>query len=68
MSKPTKTKQNYNEEILKTLETKWGYSFDYMRKCLRGDRTGVMPDEIVKEYKRLESISKKAINKAANIQ
>jgi signal recognition particle receptor subunit beta len=67
-NKRTNKKQNYNEEILNILETKYGYSIDYIRKCLRGDRTGIMPDEIVKEYKALHAASKKAIKRAANIK
>lgn len=67
MSKPTKTKQNYNEDILIILNKKYGYSADYIRKCLRGDRTGIMPDEVVKDYKALENASKKAIQKASKI-
>lgn len=40
--------------ILIVLSEKFGYSEDYIRKSLRGDRTGIMPDKIKKEYKILE--------------
>lgn len=40
--------------ILIALEKKFGYSIDFIRKCLRGDRSGIMPDQIKKEYRMLE--------------
>jgi hypothetical protein len=61
MGKRTKNNNNYNLEILNLLATKYGYSVDYIRKCLRGDRTGIMPDAIKKEYTTLENEAKKAI-------
>jgi hypothetical protein len=48
--KPTKKRNTYNEAILTALATKYGYSVDYIRKCLRNDRTGIMPDQIKKDY------------------
>lgn len=59
--KRTKKRNNYNEEILTSLAEKYGFSVDYIRKCLRDDRKGVMPDIVKKEYKELESASSKAI-------
>lgn len=64
-SKPTNKKQNYNDEVLIILESSFGYSIDYIRKCLRGDRTGIMPDKIIAEYKKLDTAAKKAIQEAA---
>lgn len=61
-----KKKVYYNTEILTQLEKKYGFSTDYLRKCLRGDRTGVMPDQIIKEYKILENVSNEAIIQKAN--
>lgn len=53
-----KTKQNrqiYITEILIVLKNKYGYSSDYIRKSLRGDRVGFVPDQLKKEYKALEA-------------
>lgn len=61
--KLTKKRNNYNDEILNAIEIEFGYSIDYIRKSIRGDRTGIMPDKIVKRYKELEIASKKAIEK-----
>ena len=54
MSKTTKKSIKYNEPILEVLQKKYGYSIDYIRKSLRGDRYGIMPDKIIKDYKILE--------------
>lgn len=61
MSKPTKKRNIYNTDILSILETRYGYSVDYIRKALRGDRVGEMPDTLIKEYKALESAAKSAL-------
>lgn len=61
MSKPTKKRTKYNEDILNVLKQRYDYSLDYIRKSLRGDRNGIMPDQIIKEYKKLDQASKNAI-------
>ncbi|OBW40841.1 hypothetical protein AB670_02792 [Chryseobacterium sp. MOF25P] len=66
MNKTTQKKTSYNTVILSVLANKYGFSIDYIRKCLRGDRTGLMPDELKKEYNSLEKIAKDAIEIQAN--
>ena len=61
MSKPTKKKAVYNTDILATLGKRYGYSIDFIRKALRGDRVGEMPDTLIKEYKALDNAAKSAI-------
>ena len=61
MDKPTKKRNNYNEDILNVLADKYGYSIDYIRKSLRGDRVGEMPDILKKEYKAMDVEAKKSI-------
>ncbi|MBA4133383.1 MAG: hypothetical protein C0525_01535 [Flavobacterium sp.] len=58
-------KPKYNESALIILSKKYGFSNDYIRKCIRKDRVGIMPDKIAKEYEKLDAASKKAINQAA---
>ena len=69
-----KTKQNrqiYITEILIVLKNKYGYSIDYIRKSLRGDRVGFVPDQLRKEYKSLaseaEKIEKESHEKLQNL-
>lgn len=66
-NKRTNKNQNYNGDVLNTLQAKFGYSYDYIIKCLKGDRKGLMPDTIVKEYGILDKAAKKAIKEAAKI-
>ena len=53
MNKPTKKRINYNEDILNVLIAKYDFTADYIRKSIRGDRNGIMPDRIKQEYKKL---------------
>ncbi len=61
MSKPTKKRTNFNDDAITILKERYDYSKDYIRKCLRGDRVGVMADVIKKEYSKLVKASKSAI-------
>ncbi len=62
-----KKRANLNAEILNTLQERYGFSLDYIRKSLRGDRKGILPDKLIQEYKALDAAAKKAIEiKAEN--
>lgn len=61
MNKPKQKKNNYNPDILNELVKQFGFSIDYIRKCLRKDREGIMPDKVIALYKKLDTTSKKAI-------
>lgn len=50
MDKVTKKRISFNTEILILMKEKWDVSVDYVRKCVRGDRKGIMPDRITKDY------------------
>lgn len=65
MDKTSKKRKNYNTEILNVLSSRYGYSIDFIRKSLRGDRVGEMPDVLKKEYKILEIEANKAIKSKA---
>ncbi len=58
MRKSMTKRNNYNAGILIALNKKHGYSVDYIRKSLRGERSGVVPDVLKKEYKALENQAK----------
>lgn len=66
MSKRTKKRINFNPDILNLLKDRYDFSIDYIRKSLRGDRVGIMPDTLIKEYKELEAAAKKALQEKAN--
>lgn len=63
MNKSNKKRTYYNEEALEAIEKKYGYSIDYIRKCIRGDRTGLMADAIKKDYDEFIAACKAAIEK-----
>lgn len=60
-----KIRRIYNQDILIIIKERYGFSLDYIRKSLRGDRLGLMPEKILKEYDDLEYESRRAINEAA---
>lgn len=62
MNKSRKKKNNYNEEAMAVLQERYGYSLDFIRKSLRGDRVGIMPDVLKKEYRALVQSAKIAID------
>jgi hypothetical protein len=66
MDKPTKKNKKYNAVILNVLQEKYGFGIDYIRKALRGDRVGEMPDVLKKEYEALDNAAKTAIKENSN--
>lgn len=66
MNKSNKKRTYYNQSILLVIQERYGYSLDYIRKSLRGDRIGILPDKLVEEYKKLEQEANQAINNKAN--
>lgn len=65
MCKNIKKKPTYNKDVLVIIETRFGYTKDYIRKSIRGDRVGIIPDKIKAEYNKLNIESLKLINSMA---
>ena len=65
MSESTKNRINFNQDVLQKLNERYDYSLDYIRKCVRGDRVGIMPDIIKKEYFKLEAAAIEGIETKA---
>ena len=62
-----KKKVKYNQDALEILTQRFGYSIDYIRKSLRGDRVGILPDRVKKEYSIIVSeLEKKKFEIAKN--
>ena len=61
MDKLKKKKPSYNKDVLQIIKDRYGYSFDYIRKSITGDRVGKFPEQMKKEYHTLNNESKKAI-------
>lgn len=60
-----KSKLSYNQDVLKIIQNRHGYSYDYIRKSIRGDRVGITCDLIKAEYYKLTYEAKKAIETKA---
>lgn len=56
-----KTKPSYNQDVLKIIKNRHGYSFDFIRKSIRGDRVSLTSDMLRAEYHKLNNESKRAI-------
>ncbi|MNQ34120.1 hypothetical protein D3C85_475710 [compost metagenome] len=61
MDKNIKSKPSYNQDVLKIIKERHGYSYDYIRKSIRGDRVGLTSDMLKAEYNKLNKESIKAI-------
>lgn len=61
MDKNEKSKPSYNQDIIKIIQARYGYSQDYIRKSIRGDRTGIICIMIKDEYIKLHNEALKAI-------
>lgn len=67
MEDTLKIRRIYNQDILIVIKERYGFSLDYIRKSLRGDRIGLLPEKIMKEYGDLEYESRKAIQEAVKL-
>jgi hypothetical protein len=66
MDKNKKKKPTYNQDIIKGLKLKYGFSESYIRKSINGDRTGLYPIKIKDEYNALFKSTNKIINEQIN--
>ncbi|MCO5254182.1 MAG: hypothetical protein M9892_07465 [Bacteroidetes bacterium] len=48
-------KNNYSPKTIDFLHRKYGFGMNYIRACIRGDRTGLIPKKIADEYHEIES-------------
>ncbi len=62
IDKSKQKRNNYNTSVIDKLEKTYGYSKTYIRWCIDGTRTGIMPDVIKKEYKSLCAKVEAALN------
>jgi len=60
-------KANYNADAIKILKEKYGFQYDYIRKSISGDRVGLVPEKLKKEYNQLDAAAKKAVKEASKV-
>ena len=59
-----KTRNNWNQDAISILVTQSGFSASYVRKALSGDRVGLHPDKLIKEYGVITAKLEKVIEQA----
>jgi len=68
MDKSTQKNKRHNVLVIKKLAEKFGYSERYVRGCMNGEFDGIMPDEVKRNYKIMESAINETVKKIQNIQ
>ena len=63
-----KPRTYYNEDAIRILQERHGYTKNYIRMSISGDRVGIMPDRLKKEYHQMVNAAKKAVEEAAKNQ
>lgn len=66
MNKSKQKRNNYNHIAVNKTAEVFGFSARYVRACLKGDRKGVMADNVIKQYKVFVLEIKKAVNNVVN--
>lgn len=61
MSKSSKKRNSYNTDVIEALINKYGFSSQFIRQCIRGDRNSATADIIRKEYKAMITPSQNKI-------
>lgn len=68
MSESKEKIKDWNNDVVKTLKKRYGYTADYIRKSVNGDRVGIIPDKLKKEYLQMAKAAKEAIEQTAKEQ
>lgn len=66
MEKTFQKRNKYNGIALKSLNERYGYTYDFIRKSLRGDRTSSSSEKIIKEYQLLLTQINSVVNNFKN--
>lgn len=66
MDKSKQKRNNYNTMAVKKTAEVFGFSERYVRACLKGDRNGVMSDNVKKQYKIFVSEINKVVDNIIN--
>jgi histidinol phosphatase-like enzyme len=60
------TKPSYDTDVIATLKELHGYTAHYIRMSIRGDRVGIMPEKIKKQYHSMANAALKAREEKLN--
>ena len=56
----------YNQDVIDSLQKMHGYTAHYIRMSIRGDRVGIMPERIKKQYHQMANAAEKAKEEKLN--
>lgn len=68
MDKSNQKKKRHNVLVIKKLAEQFGYSERYIRGCMNNEHDGIMPDEIKKNYKTMETAINRAVKESQTIK
>lgn len=66
MDKSKQKREKYNALAVKKVAEIYGYSQRYIRQILKGDRKGLMADNVLRDYKKLKNDFDTSVNQAVD--
>ncbi|MCT6765632.1 hypothetical protein [Riemerella anatipestifer] len=66
MNKSKQKRNKYNQIAVNNTAKVFGFSARYIRACLKGDRKGIMADNVIKQYKTFVSEINKSVENIVN--
>ncbi|WP_372472599.1 hypothetical protein AB4865_07215 [Capnocytophaga sp. ARDL2] len=66
MNKSKQKREKYHPLAVNKVAEMYGYSARYVRQILKGDRKGLMADNVLRDYKQLSKEIDQATEKAVN--
>ncbi len=66
MDKSKQKREKYHPLAVNKVAEMYGYSARYIRQILKGDRKGLMADNVLRDYKQLSKEIDQATEKAVN--
>jgi len=61
-----KNRKSYNSDAINALIDRYGFSSQFIRQCIRGDRNSITADNIKKEYNMMVSPTAEKIKQFKN--
>lgn len=66
MDKSKQKREKYNALAVNKIAEAYGFSARYVRQILKGDRKGLMADNVLRDYNKLARDFENAVNQAAD--
>lgn len=66
MDKSKQKREKYNALAVNKIAEAYGFSTRYVRQILKGDRKGLMADNVLRDYNKLARDFENAVNQAVD--